>query len=267
MDPLHKPVPYLRAPFSSFTVLPSPSGERTLHVSGLSYWPSLGNQSQCLVWFWWRYGGFHSENRKILWWNHIFIPWEAGTLRRGKWFFLGARGWGPEGQMGLTTSGNCLNWTWWGHSRKYVLEFTSALMISKWAPILPQLQAPTFKLSASRYGFSSFLPLSLCFTFIDFSLPSFPYLSLFFMLILSLFGIFSSLFPYHWLYMLLRPQHISPEWLSLSFLLKTFFLHLPTCHSYPFILLCTVFFITYATTGKVIEFVCFDCVCFSPTTM
>lgn len=123
--------------------------------------------------------------------------------------------------MGLTTSGNCLNWTWRGHSRKYVLEFTSASVVSKWAPILPGLQAPTSKLSASRYGL---LPSFLSpFHFHCFSLPPFPYLSLFSMLMIYLFGIFSPWFSHHWLFILLRSQCISPEWLSLSFLLKTFF--------------------------------------------
>lgn len=52
------------------------------------------------------------------------------------------------------------------------------------------------------------------------SLPPSPCLSLFFVLIFSLFRTLSSLFSYYWLFILLRSQHISPEWFSLSFLFK-----------------------------------------------
>ena len=70
-----------------------------------------------------------------------------------------------------------------------------------------EILVKSYKISVMQGLRSSSLPPSLC-------------LSLFFVLIVSLFRTISSLLSYYWLFILLRSQHISPEWLSLLFLFK-----------------------------------------------
>lgn len=157
------------------------------------------------------------------------------------------------------------------------LKFITTMMLSRWASILSWPQACNFKLRSNNCSCSFFFvffpssllsflpflsPLLSCFLslyFFCFSLLFSPTFSLSetFRHVDSLWRALSSLSSYNWFFITFRSQHMSPEWLSLSFLFKrTLF---PTCHLAIFIPL-HYFLQSFCYYWKIIKYVCM-CVC------